>query len=116
MKRKKTRPEVAEADVEPEEADVETEAETEAEAEARAKAEAEAKTKTSRLLTFPELLALKGIRYSRVSLTRLMRERRFPQSVRVSNARIAWWEHEIDAHLASLKRGGADKPAKKERA
>lgn len=114
MKRKKTRPEVAEADVEPEEADVETEAETEAEA--RAKAEAEAKTKTSRLLTFPELLALKGIRYSRVSLTRLMRERRFPQSVRVSNARIAWWEHEIDAHLASLKRGGADKPAKKERA
>jgi predicted DNA-binding transcriptional regulator AlpA len=114
MKRKKTRPEVAEADVETEEADVETEAE--AEAEARAKAEAEAKTKTSRLLTFPELLALKGIRYSRVSLTRLMRERRFPQSVRVSNARIAWWEHEIDAHLASLKRGGADKPAKKERA
>jgi predicted DNA-binding transcriptional regulator AlpA len=105
---------VAVADVETEEADVETEAE--AEAEARTKAEAEAKTKTSRLLTFPELLALKGIRYSRVSLTRLMRERRFPQSVRVSNARIAWWEHEIDAHLASLKRGGADKPAKKERA
>jgi prophage regulatory protein len=71
------------------------------------------KTETKTLLiTFPELRTLKGIRYSRISLWRLMAKGEFPQSVRVSSSRIAWRESEVDAWLAALKRGKADAPKK----
>ena len=36
-----------------------------------------------------------------------MKPPKFPQSVQKSEGRIAWHDHEIEAHLAGLKRGNA---------
>jgi prophage regulatory protein len=69
--------------------------------------------KQSRLIIYPELRSVKGIAYSRMQLARLMKERKFPQSVRVSSSRIAWYESEIDAWIAAKERGKADQPKKK---
>ena len=64
--------------------------------------------KTSRLITYDELRSLKGIPYGRMQLTRLMEKSEFPQCVQLTANRIAWYESEIDAWIASRKRGKAD--------
>jgi prophage regulatory protein len=69
--------------------------------------------KQSRLITYAELHPLKGVGYSRMQLSRLAAKREFPQSVRVSNSRVAWLESEIDEWIASRERGKADQPKKK---
>jgi prophage regulatory protein len=54
-----------------------------------------------RLLDYQDLRA-KGIKYSRVHLWRLEAAGKFPRRVRLSPARHAWIEDEIDDHLESL--------------
>jgi prophage regulatory protein len=56
-----------------------------------------------RLLSFPELRAVKGITYSREHIRRLMKARRFPRAVKLGdapNARVAWSEQEVDEYVA----------------
>ncbi len=55
---------------------------------------------SSRLIVYKELKPVKGIRYSRMHLRRLMMADQFPQAVRVSDHYIAWYEHELDAWIA----------------
>ena len=62
--------------------------------------------RTSRQLSFKELKSEKGIRYSRMTVWRMIRDKQFPQSYRTPTKRVFWWEHEIDAYLATLERGG----------
>jgi predicted DNA-binding transcriptional regulator AlpA len=67
----------------------------------------------SRQLSFKELKSLKGVRYSRMTVWRGMRDGWFPQSHRTPTGRVFWWEHEIDAHKASLEPGGGKPPPEK---
>lgn len=71
--------------------------------------------KSRKLITFDRLLPEKGIGYSRATIARKMKEEppKFPQCVRTSNKHIAWYEDEIDEHVASLERGSADAPYQK---
>lgn len=66
--------------------------------------------KSKRLVTFDRLLPEFGITDSRTTIRRKMKANppQFPQCVRSgSGARIAWYEGEIAAHVASLERGAA---------
>lgn len=47
-----------------------------------------------------DLLACKGITYSKCQLWRLEKDGRFPKRVRISSARHAWIEREIDEWIA----------------
>jgi predicted DNA-binding transcriptional regulator AlpA len=49
-----------------------------------------------RFLSYDELKSEKGIRYSRRHLRDLCRDGKFPRPVKVSEARIAWIEAEVD--------------------
>jgi prophage regulatory protein len=49
----------------------------------------------------PHGLKARGITYSRFQLWRLEQEGRFPKRVRISPARVAWVETEIDEWLAA---------------
>jgi prophage regulatory protein len=63
-----------------------------------------------RLLDYQDLRA-KGIKYSRVHLWRLEAAGKFPKRVRLSSARHAWLEDEVDDHLEQLvaaQRGGGE--------
>jgi prophage regulatory protein len=53
-----------------------------------------------KVLSYVELKPKKGIPYTRMHLRRLSREGRFPRPIRISEQRIGWLEHEIDAWLA----------------
>jgi len=67
------------------------------------------------LITYDRLLPEYGITDSRTTLARKMKAKKFPQSVQTSGSRIAWHVHEIEAHIAGLKRGHAvNHRAKKE--
>ena len=68
------------------------------------------KPKVSRLLSFKQLKPEKGIDASRMTIWRAMKAKRFPQSVVDETGHIRWHEHEIDEHIASLKRGSGRKP------
>jgi prophage regulatory protein len=54
-----------------------------------------------KLLSYQDLRD-RGIRYSRVHLWRLEAAGKFPKRVRLSPARHAWIEDEIDDHLEQL--------------
>lgn len=54
-----------------------------------------------RVLSFKQLRAEKGIPYTRVHLSRLINDGKFPLPIRLSEWRIAWREEDIDAWLAS---------------
>jgi predicted DNA-binding transcriptional regulator AlpA len=56
-----------------------------------------------------EKLKAKGICYSRMQLRRKERAGSFPARVRLSNARVAWLESEIDAWIVSRPRGIASR-------
>jgi len=67
-------------------------------------------SKSKKLITFDRLLPDKGITDSRATLDRKekMDPPQFPRRVRTSKGRIAWYDHEIDEHLANLERGNAE--------
>jgi len=69
--------------------------------------------KVSRQLSFNELKTLKGIRASRQTIWRWVRDGRFPQPHETGTGHIWWWEHEVDEYLAALQRGKGRKPPEK---
>ena len=52
-----------------------------------------------RLITYEELRSKKGVPYSRDHLRRKCKAGEFPEPVRISTARIAWDEAEVDRWL-----------------
>jgi len=60
------------------------------------------------LVSFAQLRSEYGISATRTTIARWMKMKppRFPQSVEISEGRIGWYRHEIEALLANLKRGG----------
>jgi prophage regulatory protein len=52
-----------------------------------------------KLLSFDDLRTVKGIRYSRPHLYRLISAKRFPRPVKLGENCVAFPEHEIDAWL-----------------
>ena len=61
------------------------------------------------LVTYDQLRPKYGITDSRTTIARKMKAKppEFPQSVKISKARIGWHSHELEAHVAGLKRGSA---------
>ncbi len=61
------------------------------------------------LITFDRLLPEFGIKDSRTTIARKMKQEppKFPLSVKASESRIAWYRHEVKEHVESLKRGNA---------
>jgi prophage regulatory protein len=59
----------------------------------------------SKLITFQDLSAQKGIAYSRDHLRRMVNCGAFPKPIRLSSARIAWREADIDSWI-DQKAGG----------
>jgi prophage regulatory protein len=55
--------------------------------------------KTPRLLSYTELKATRGIRYTRTHLYRLEASNKFPERVKIGERHIAWIESEIDEYL-----------------
>ncbi len=65
-----------------------------------------------RVLNIDDLRA-RGIRYSRVHLSRLVKSGQFPAPIKLSQNRIMWPESEIDAWLqAKIEARDADKRPK----
>ena len=56
---------------------------------------------TMRMLSFDELLPVKGIRYSRSHTYRLIKARRFPQPVKLGGNCVGFLESEINDWLTS---------------
>jgi predicted DNA-binding transcriptional regulator AlpA len=55
---------------------------------------------TVRLLSYRDLREIKGLKFSRQWIDKLVKEGRFPKPIRpAGGAHKAWFEHEIDAHL-----------------
>jgi prophage regulatory protein len=54
-----------------------------------------------KLLSLPELKSVKGIRFDRTWIYRLVAAGRFPAPVKIGEATNAWIESEIDAWLAA---------------
>ena len=54
----------------------------------------------SKIISYEDLKPVKGISYSRMQLSRLMKDGKFPAKVQISSKRIGWLEHEIDAWIA----------------
>jgi predicted DNA-binding transcriptional regulator AlpA len=63
-----------------------------------------------KLLTFPELKAVKGIHLSRRHIDRMEANGGFPVRVKVGERHVAWVEAEIDAHVTELMNA---RPARK---
>jgi predicted DNA-binding transcriptional regulator AlpA len=57
-----------------------------------------------RLLTYPELKTLKGVRYSRSHLRRLISDGLFPAPIEIGPGRKYWVDEEIDEHVRKLVR------------
>ncbi len=55
-----------------------------------------------RMLSFPQLRAEKGIRFSRMHVDRLEKAGQFPKRVRIGGNTVCWIEAEIDEWLAKL--------------
>jgi predicted DNA-binding transcriptional regulator AlpA len=70
--------------------------------------------KVNRQLSFKDLSAKKGIRWSRMTVWRKMKAKRFPQCfVDPETGRVHWDELEIDEYRANLQRGLGRKPPPK---
>jgi prophage regulatory protein len=52
-----------------------------------------------RVLSFFDLHDIKGIRWSRQHLGRMIKAGRFPKPLKIGDATVAWAEDEIDAWL-----------------
>jgi prophage regulatory protein len=52
-----------------------------------------------KLISYNELGPQKGIRYSREHLRRLVKMRKFPAPMRLSDHKIAWIDSEIDEYV-----------------
>jgi predicted DNA-binding transcriptional regulator AlpA len=52
-----------------------------------------------KVLSFPDLKAQKGIRYSRQWINHLVNEGRFPRPINLGPNYRGWLDHEIDEHL-----------------
>jgi prophage regulatory protein len=52
-----------------------------------------------RMLSFPDLKAEKGIRFTRQHIHRLVRQKRFPAPVKLGQQTNAWIETEVDKFL-----------------
>jgi predicted DNA-binding transcriptional regulator AlpA len=66
---------------------------------------------TMRVLSYEDLLAVKGIRYSREHLLRLMKTGGFPQSFKLAaHGRTVWDEATIDRWLADRQRSASTPP------
>ena len=61
------------------------------------------------LISYAQLKPEFGIQDSRDTIDRKMRKEppEFPRCVATSKGRIAWYKHEVRAHVANLKRCGA---------
>ncbi len=61
------------------------------------------------LITYDRLLPEFGIKDSRSTISRKMKQKppKFPLSVKISDSRIGWYRHEIKEHVENLKRGNA---------
>jgi prophage regulatory protein len=57
-----------------------------------------------RLLSFNELEAKKGIRFSRQHLHRLIKARRFPRPIKLGENTNGWDEDEVEAYLLARKK------------
>jgi prophage regulatory protein len=58
---------------------------------------------TSRLVSHRGLKAEYGVDYSNGHLLRLEAQGRFPRRIKIGGGRTAWFAHEIDAWLRSLR-------------
>ena len=63
----------------------------------------------TRLLTLREVTAMTAL--SRSSVYALMAESRFPKPLRVGSRAVRWVEQEVLDFIASLPRGGSERPA-----
>jgi prophage regulatory protein len=54
-----------------------------------------------KLLSFPELRSVKGIRYTRQWITEFVKTGRLPAPIRIGEATNAWVEREVDAWIAA---------------
>jgi predicted DNA-binding transcriptional regulator AlpA len=63
-----------------------------------------------KLLSFPELKAVKGIHLSRRHVDRMEASGAFPIRVKVGERHVAWVEAEIDEHVSALMKA---RPARK---
>ena len=52
-----------------------------------------------RMLSFPDLKAEKGIRFTRQHIHRLVKQKRFPAPVKLGEQTNAWIETEVDKFL-----------------
>lgn len=64
-----------------------------------------------KLLTFKCLQEKKGHPYTRRHTGRLVKEKKFPAPLHLSDHRIAWIEEEVDEHYARLAAQRAPKAA-----
>jgi prophage regulatory protein len=62
-----------------------------------------------KLVTYEELKAVFGIKYTRQWLTKLEAEGKFPRRVFIGEARIAWIESEIAAWIAAKMKARGEK-------
>lgn len=58
----------------------------------------------SRALSFKDLKG-KGIPFHRVSLNRLVKEKKFPKPFKIGALQNAWFEHVIDEYLLACSEG-----------
>lgn len=61
-----------------------------------------------RYLVFQELKPMKGIRYSKVHIGRLMKKRQFPAAVKGLGKEDCWPEDQIDNYIADRAAAAAD--------
>ena len=56
-----------------------------------------------RLISYDDLGPKKGLHFSKVTLWRMEKAKRFPKRVRVGASKYAWLEDELDAYIEGLK-------------
>lgn len=66
--------------------------------------------KSRRLVNYCDLQA-RGIEYSREHLRRLEAAGKFPERLRLSPCRVAWYERDIDRWLSNRPRGQQTDPS-----
>ncbi len=59
-------------------------------------------TRTRRVLSYDDLRSEKGIRFSRQWILQLIKQGKFPKSVKLGEASIGFVESEVDAWIESL--------------
>ena len=56
----------------------------------------------SRLISYDDLGPKKGLNFSKVTLWRMEKAKRFPKRVRIGASRYGWLEDEIDQYIELL--------------